>query len=215
MKNTIRKILICSGSMLIGAAVILCIYNMIQDRKANNRSQEVMSELIELIPETKASTSADTMKNPADDLFSRYDIDGRVADVGPTVNINGTDYCGYIFIPTLELKLPVIDEWSYDSLNISPCRFSGSANGKDLIIAAHNFSSHFGHIDELKIGDSLSFYDADGNVFDYEVAELNILDSKDSSGMFYGKSEQWQITLFTCNISGTKRIAVRGCIIDK
>ena len=205
MKNTIRKILICSGSMLIGAAVILCIYNMIQDRKANNRSQEVMSELIELIPETKASTSADTMENPADDLFSRYDIDGRVADVGPTVNINGTNYCGYIFIPTLELKLPVIDEWSY----------SGSANGKDLIIAAHNFSSHFGHIDELKIGDSLSFYDADGNVFDYEVAELNILDSKDSSGMFYGKSEQWQITLFTCNISGTKRIAVRGCIIDK
>ena len=50
---------------------------------------------------------------------------------------------GILEIPALDLELPVISSWSYSSLRLAPCRYSGSAYKGDLVIAAHNYQSHF------------------------------------------------------------------------
>ena len=50
---------------------------------------------------------------------------------------------GILEIPALDLNL-VISSWSYSSLRLAPCRYSGSAYKGDLVIAAHNYQSHFG-----------------------------------------------------------------------
>ena len=124
----------------------------------------------------------------------------------PTENINGIDYIGILRIPALELELPVISEWSYPRLKIAPCRYTGSAYQDDLIIAAHNYNSHFGNLKNLREGDTATLTDMDGNVFTYEMAELEILQPTDIEGMDSG---EWDLTLFTCTIGGSSRVTAR------
>ena len=210
--KAIKRIFILSGSVLLLAAISLCIYNILQDRTANKRSQEVLSELKQLIPETSAMNSNMSTGNPADDIYAPYEQEASSANTKPEpIALNGQKYCGVISLPTLDIELPVCDSCNYDDLNISPCRFSGSASGNDLIIAAHNFSSHFGHIGDLSAGDDIIFTDSGGKVYNYHVEEIRAIDGSDSEGMISGKSTDWDITLFTCNLSGQARVAVRGC----
>ena len=213
MRNRTKKILICSGLLMILAALSLCAYNVVKDKKAYKNSQVVMSELIQLIPETTAAKPAEILTNPADDLFAPYKEQSDDTEKMPApITVDGREYCGYISMPALGLELPVIDNWSYDALNYSPCRFSGTAAGKDLIIAAHNYNSHFGLISKLNNSDDLFFTDTSGTVYSYKVEDIRVLDGSDSEGMFYGKTDEWDITLFTCTLSGQGRVAVRGSI---
>jgi len=211
MRNITKKILIYSGLLMILAALSLCAYNVVKDKKAYKNSQVVMSELIQLIPETTAAKTAEIPTNPADDLYTPYEDKSDDSGKMPApVSIDGREYCGYISLPALGLELPVIDNWSYDALNFSPCRFSGTAAGKDLIISAHNYNSHFGLISKLNIGDDIIFTDTAGTVYSYKAEDIRVLDGSDSEGMFYGKADEWDITLFTCTLSGQGRVAVRG-----
>ena len=215
MRNKIRKLLIFGGVLLLSAAVAICIYNVIQDKKAYRQSREVMAELRQLIPATTAEKPTEAPTNPADDLFAPYEQEGRADEPPAPLSIDGRSYCGYVSLPSLGLELPVIDKWSYEALDVSPCRFSGSAAGNDLIIAAHNYSSHFGRIADISIGDDILFTDTAGTVNRYSVDDIRVLEGSDSDGMFYGRAEEWDITLFTCTLSGKSRVAVRGCRVPE
>lgn len=103
-------------------------------------------------------------------------------------------------------ELPVISSWDYPGLRVAPCRYTGSAYTDDLVIAAHNYASHFGRLRELSQGDSIRFTDTDGNVFDYVVSELEILEPYAVSQMTEG---DWDLTLFTCTPGGQHRVTLR------
>lgn len=126
----------------------------------------------------------------------------------PTQQIDGNDYIGVLEIPSLELSLPVMAQWSYPRFKKAPCRYVGSAYTGDLIIAAHNYDRHFGRIKTLELGDQVRFTDVDGNVFNYAVSGFETLAKKDVEQMEAG---QWDLTLFTCTPGGAKRVTVR-CI---
>lgn len=214
--KALKRILIFCGAALLTAALSLCIYNIMQDRTADKRSREILSELRQLIPETSAEADTEITGNPADDIYAAYKQEEQ-SDAPPreTIVLDGKKYCGVISLPVLGIELPVCDSCTYDDLNTSPCRFSGSAADNDLIIAAHNFSSHFGNLDKLNTGDEILFTDINGTVLSYRVDEIRSIDGSDSEGMIYGKGTDWDITLFTCTLSGQARIAVRGCKIQK
>ena len=124
----------------------------------------------------------------------------------PTVTIKGEAYIGTLRIPTLNLELPVISQWSYPGLKLAPCRYLGSAYQENLIIAAHNYKAHFGRIKSLEIGAPVAFTDVDGNHFHYVVEEIETLSATAREEMQAGG---WPLTLFTCTPGGQSRIAVR------
>ena len=72
------------------------------------------------------------------------------------------EYLGVLTIPALGLELPVQTEWSKANLKVSPCRQCGSTAGGDLVIAAHNYKSHFGWLSSLSEGDEVRFTSQDG-----------------------------------------------------
>ena len=109
------------------------------------------------------------------------------------------------------MVLPIISNWSYPNLKKAPCRYSGSAYTNDLILAAHNFSSHFGNLKSLALGDTVLFTDVDGNVFSYRVAERETLQPTAIEEM---KSGNWDLTLFTCTLGGSYRVTVR-CVLEQ
>ena len=82
----------------------------------------------------------------------------------------------------------------------------GSAYTDDLIIAAHNYTRHFGNLKNLEPGDRIIFTDVDGNVFSYEVILRETLMPTAIEEM---ESGDWDLTLFTCTIGGAYRVTVR------
>ncbi|SFK66160.1 sortase A [Lachnospiraceae bacterium KH1T2] len=124
----------------------------------------------------------------------------------PAVDVDGHTFIGIITIPSLDLELPINREWSRANAKIAPCRYKGSAYENNLIIAAHNYSRHFGRINELMSGDEVIITDVDGHKFTYEVVNTETLGSYDVDEMEEG---DWDLTIFTCTIGGRSRVTVR------
>lgn len=182
------SLLIKIGLLLTAAALCLAAYNLYEGAKAGNSAADAAAKVDALIGESGA--------------VSAFDPDMEM----PTVQLDGYEYIGILRIQSLSLELPVMSEWSYSALKIAPCRYAGSAYSGDLVIAAHNYSSHFGQIKGLSLGDELSFTDADGNVFYYSVAEIETLSPFATEEM---TSSGWDLTLFTCTVGGASRVTVR------
>ena len=113
-------------------------------------------------------------------------------------------------IPSLELSLPVMSDWSYPQLKKAPCRYVGSVYSHDVVICGHNYDRHFGRLKELVPGDEVRFTDMDGNVFRYSVCAVEQLAKTAVEEMQTG---DWDLTLFTCTKGGVMRVTVR-CALE-
>lgn len=180
------------GTLLIAAGVLLGGYNVIERISAQRSSVLLAQQLVEAMPEVEQSEIPNYILDPDAEM--------------PTKEIDGVEYVGLLKIPSLGLELPIADKWSYSQFMKSPCRYIGSAYKGNLVIAAHNYPSHFGNLKKLHEGDEVIFTDMDGNVFRYCVVELETLMPTETDEM---KNGDWDITLFTCTIGGRTRVTVR------
>lgn len=66
---------------------------------------------------------------------------------------------GILSIPDLGLRLPVLSYYEEELLSVSPCLYKGTG-GDDpsrLVVAGHNYRSHFGRLGELTAGSLVSY----------------------------------------------------------
>ncbi len=210
-KNTWKAVVV-SGGALIVSALGLCAYNLNESNKAYEASQTVLERLREQIPEVHQATEPlpTSYELKHDDLFAEYEPEAEMQPEMGTIDIAGEGYCGFITLPAIGIELPVRSEWSYAALRSTPCRYSGTVAGNDLIIAAHNYDSHFGRIDELDQGDEVWFTDVNGERYYYEVEYTELISGSDAGSMVTGGSEEWALTLYTCDLSGQSRVTVRA-----
>lgn len=186
-------ICIIIGLLLIASALCLIVYNVQDSNRAGQESQKVIEKLEEKIIEN-------TIELPEK-------IENREM---PTIEIDGYKYIGTITIPDLSVELPVMEEWDYPRLLIAPCRYSGSFYQDNMVIAAHNYNSHFGRINRLDIGDEIVFRDVENNKYYYQVAWVDLLNPIQTDNLKYtANGEDWDLTLFTCTYSGQQRYTVR------
>lgn len=186
------KGLIFTGLLLIAAALFLTGYNLFDQMRAQRSAAQAAAQLAERLPQTTQTDVPDYLLTPEMEM--------------PVETIDGVDYVGVLRIPSLALELPVISQWSYPLLKIAPCRYSGSAYQNNLVLCAHNYASHFGNLKNLHIGAAVTFTDMDGNLFTYQVAELETLPPQATEEMENG---DWDLTLFTCTVGGQSRVTVR------
>ena len=147
-------ILISLGAVLILAALLLFLYNRSEDRRAGQEAESLLEDARSAISANAAPE--EPQEKPVEEITY--------------------DYAGVIAIPDLSLELPVIDQWNYARLKVAPCRQSGAAADGDLVIAAHNYKSHFGYLDRLEPGASVIFTDMEGTVYRYAVEEIRRLE---------------------------------------
>lgn len=178
-------ILISLGAVLILAALLLFLHNRSEDRRAGQEAESLLEDVRSAMA---ANADPEPQEEPAEEITY--------------------DYAGVIAIPDLSLELPVIDQWNYARLKVAPCRQSGAAADGDLVIAAHNYKSHFGYLDRLEPGASVIFTDMEGTVYRYAVEEIRQLapeDAEDVSSVF---SSEYPLVLYTCTPGGKARVAV-------
>lgn len=178
-------ILISLGAVLILAALLLFLHNRSEDRRAGQEAES-------LLEDARSAMAADTDPEPQEELAEEITY----------------DYAGVIAIPDLSLELPVIDQWNYARLKVAPCRQSGAAADGDLVIAAHNYKSHFGYLDRLEPGASVIFTDMEGTVYRYAVEEIRQLEPEDVEDVSSVFSSEYPLVLYTCTPGGKARVAV-------
>ncbi len=177
------------GILLVAAAIALLAYNRWDDYRAGESVAEIQCALEDAIAERAA--------------------DAAESEEMDSVEIDGNLYIGTLSIPSFGLELPILSEWSTAGLKIAPGRYYGTAQTDDLVICGHNYTRHFGNLDCLEYGDALYFTDVNGSVFHYEVEEVTILQPTDVEEMISQTSTGWDLTLFTCTMSGQARVTVR------
>ncbi len=207
---------ICTGIglLLLAAAFFLTAYNLWSDAKAGASVDTVLEQLT---PELEDAEEGDVSLPaiPSGDSLEEANIPDYILNPEmdmPEEEIDGQQYIGVLQIPALSLELPVISEWSYPNLKIAPCRYAGSAYLDNMVVAAHNYYSHFGYLQNLSQGDKVTFTDMDGNAFRYEVIEIETLSPFAVDEMTSG---DWDLTLFTCTVGGAARVTVRCERIDE
>ena len=178
-------ILISLGAVLILAALLLFLYNRSEDRRAGQEAESLLEDVRSTMA---ANADPEPQEEPAEEITY--------------------DYAGVIAIPDLSLELPVIDQWNYARLKVAPCRQSGAAADGDLVIAAHNYKSHFGYLDRLEPGASVIFTDMEGTVYRYAVEEIRRLEPEDAEDVSSVFSSEYPLVLYTCTPGGKARVAV-------
>lgn len=131
-KPSLGTVCIVLGVLLMLAAGGLYAYNRYEDAHAGAEAQTVVQDLEEKVVEKTETAAESTPEEMTAEL--------------PSVFVDGYDYVGVLTIPALDLRLPVMQDWSYPKLKIAPCRQYGSSRTNDLVIAAHNYETHFGKI---------------------------------------------------------------------
>lgn len=197
------------GLLLIAVALILTAFNLQRNETAKRVTQAAATQILTEITlrQTQGALSAEEKAALSETVQPEEPAYRNNPQIEmPVVTIDGEDYIGLLSLPTLDLQLPVISQWNDSRLRTAPCRFFGSVYQDNLVIAAHNYAAHFGKLSQLHPGDDLQFTDTDGNVFSFEVVELETLRPTQVEDM---TQSGYDLTLFTCTVGGQSRIAVR------
>lgn len=194
------------GMVLLLSSLGLFLSNRREAENAELQSAILLPQLVDMAqqPETQEETRLPEPEIP-EELLTAEDVKME------EVEIDGHVYIGYLSMPTVELELPIMSDWSYEKLTIAPCRYYGTLRGKDLVLLAHNYDRHFGRLNDLKVEDSVYFTEMDGTVTAYKVIARDILDPYAVEEMTAGL---YDLTLFTCTYGGRSRVTVY-CDMEK
>lgn len=190
------------GAVLILSALLLFLRNRQEDIRAGQEAESLVQRVEAEIREKAqtippAETTAETQ--PEEEVMETEPPEM------PVTVLNGYGYIGYLEIPAQWLKLAVMSEWDYNRLRLSPCRQCGTTYGDDLVIAAHNYDSHFGRLKNLNPGDRVTFTDMDGVVNTYSVTEIDTVSPESVDAVLHSGHD---LVLYTCTKGGKTRVTV-------
>lgn len=199
MRKIIGLSCIIMGVVCLLASVGVAVYNHWENKNAKESSR-LLLQSVQYAIEIEPSISDETNQEVSQEVNQEMDSEM------PTITVDGYDCIGIIFIPVLELELPVFLDWSYEKMKIAPCHYYGSYISDNLVIAGHNYESHFGKIQQLQPQDLVIFTDAKGKIHEYEVVLLETLPPNATKEMI---SSGFALSLYTCTPDVSNRVTVR------
>lgn len=198
-----------AGALLLAAVAIFAIqWN--EGEAADENAKELLSEV---------GMQTVTPSDPFPEVSEVYDQPGE-PDMQSGEDITGileTDLQGYTVIARLDIEkidqhLPVLSQTSPKALKVSVCYYKGPAPGKDgnLVITGHNYRSgaHFGKLDQMKVGDTVTLTDIKGSTYTYKVYKTELIKPDNPEALDKTKYVN-ELTLVTCEANGNRRLLVR------
>ena len=184
-----RRLLVAAGALLLLAGALLAGQNLLTERRAARQTADLLAAV-----ETRIAAPADP----------------------PAPEVTGDPWAGYevigvVGLPDLGLSLPVLADYTQDLLAVAPCRYTDdlALEPGQLVVAGHNYRTHFGRLGELAPGSRITWQNLDGVTYTYTVTEVTEIDAGDREALEQG---DWDLTLFTCDVTRTRRILVRAAL---
>ena len=202
--------IVAVGAALILSALVLLLHNRYADARAGREAETLLASVEAAI--SSQATEPEKTRPSGQETHLAGEENGTEPTAPealdpemPVAMLEGYGYVGYVEIPALGLKLPVMSDWDYTRLEIAPCRQFGSSRTDDLVIAAHNFESHFGRLKEMSLGNTVRFTDMAGIVNTYRAEMIELLSPKDVDAV---QNSGYDLVLYTCTRDGQERVAV-------
>lgn len=150
--NTSSVILTIVGTVLITCSVAITLLWYTSFDKAGKKAAETVTQLQSMMP-TPYHTVPDDRDNKE----------------MPSVQIDEDDFSGIISFPSVNRSLPICSRWNRETVNTSPCRFSGSIYSKDLIIGGSDNRGQLDFINDINMGDTVTVTDMTGGTYTYRI----------------------------------------------
>lgn len=204
---------IALGFVLILGSLGLYCYNKWDSAQAGKAADNTLVELEKLI-ESGAPTKLVTPEPlPTQEPGATEETGETVPEETEpvpeltSVTVDGHEYVGYLSIPSLNRKLPVMKIAYLEDLQLAPCLQFGSPFTNDAVIAAHNYDSHFGPLRNFKGGEEIQFTDMNGVNIRYTVKTVESIEPTAVSKV---KDSDYDLVLYTCTTGGQARVMI-GC----
>ena len=131
-----------------------------------------------------------------------------------TISYKGYTILGRLEIPSIGVNTVILAEQTYAAMNIGAVKTYGvDLNEKGgFIISGHNFrgrSVFFYNIKNLKNGSIIKITDNKGRVREYSVYSVSRYVSPNDVS-YFAKTEDYHVTLVTCENGGKTRIIVKA-----
>lgn len=123
----------------------------------------------------------------------------------PRTSLQEQPFLGILEAEEAGIRLPVLDNWSYDRLELGACRWSGSLEDGTLILLGHNYEGHLADLDQLEPGDPICFTDVNGHTTTFLVDHTEVIAPHETDAL---SQPDCPLTIFTCTPGGQNRYVV-------
>lgn len=178
------RAMIVTGVILVVASLGLGGYNLYDDYRSHIKAEEILEKLEERMCDEKNEQSHNSL------------------------DIEESEYCGILSIPQIDLRIPVSSKYTFSQMKKSLCRYAGSLDKNNMVICGHNNRAFLGRLDEVYEGDSVYYTDMNGREYEFLIIITEYLDG-DAVDKMLEDSEEWDLSVFTCNYSGNLRYVIR------
>lgn len=200
MMKRIINVVIFLFIFLLYFITFFMIYDNFRERKLNSLSNKALNVLEKKKVEDKA---------PVDDTEE--------------VEVRGISYAGYTIlgkleIPTVGIDVVILKEHTYAAMNLGAIKTYGvDLNERGgFVISGHNFrgkSTFLYSIKNLKNGNKVYITDTQGRKMEYTVYSVQRNVSPNDTS-YYADTEDYHVTIVTCENGGKSRIVVKAHIIE-
>lgn len=196
-RKTIGRICMIMGLAVLSVPFFLLTYGKIRNRELLKKVEQTIlegSEHEEGMQEEKGKACSDETEK--------------------TTHQEG-DIIGIIEIEALNLKYPIVEGTENNQLSSGIGHITDTAGiGEkgNCVLAGHRgsrYGAYFKYLNKLNVGDTVRLTETGGKVYLYQVTDMKVVGAYDNSVKNQG--EEKELTLLTCENSGTMRLIVR-CI---
>ncbi len=189
MKKRKTPIALILGILLVTASLCLVIITQAKEHMGYKKIQATLEFMESVLPERYAGVPN---TYPVNDM--------------PVLEIGGEDYSALLEIPSINIALPIADNWNGSKLYNSPARFFGSAYNSSLVIGGTSGSHQFEFCKKIETGTVVTVTDMMGAQFVYEVVRVDR--ATDPKAKWLTGTEH-DLTLFCRDSTSMEYIAVR------
>lgn len=224
-KKKIYKVLFVISSFLLVCFSTVYIYAEYDRNKESDISKNILKDMDEKKDETTVSDAENALivkitQDVAKETVEEKDEVEEIPESNkPAVSVyvdkkgNEYSYIARVIIPKIEVDYPIFEEWNYELLKVSICKFHGANPNEvgNMCLIGHNFwnKRFFSRIMNLENGDIVQIQELDGTTVEYEVYDIHLVDPKnidDTTQMTDGRKE---VTLITCTKDSSQRVIVK------
>ena len=184
-------------------------YDFTVTKQENSYNEQLINEAREYNRSLTSLNIADVFQNPNRESSSEY---------LSILNVDNKGMMGYIFIPKIDVRIPIYHGTSSDILQKGVGHLEGSSipvggASTHAILSAHRglpSSRLLTDLNQLKVGDTFYIYILD-QVLAYQVNQVLVIEPSDTDPLQIVQGEDY-VTLVTCTpyAINTHRLLVRG-----
>lgn len=209
--NILTVVLVILIIAIIAGVSVLFYNYVIKPKNESNRKIEAIAEIDKNIEETQ---NEEKIEYEATDTQTTNTTQGNSTGISKKTYYNGFVMLGYITIPKTNVKEPILDTVTPDSLNTAvavlyPSNPQLNKPG-NFVIIGHNYRNgkFFSDNKKLSTGDKIKIKDLTGNELVYTIYKKFETTEQDTS--FYNRDTNGvaEITLSTCTDDSKARIII-------